>query len=55
MYRGFVLTAADPGSTPGLGRFAACHFPSLSSCFLSKFSAFLSMKAKKLLKRKKSS
>ena len=23
--RGFVLTAADPGSTPGLGPFAACH------------------------------
>ena len=35
MYRGFVLAAVDPGSTPGLGPFAACHSPSLSSCFLS--------------------
>ena len=25
MYRGFVLAATDPGSTPGLGPFAACH------------------------------
>ena len=27
--------AADPGSTPGPGPFAACHSPSLSPCFLS--------------------
>ena len=33
-------------STPGLGPFAACHSPSLSSCLLSKFSAVLSIKPK---------
>ena len=31
--------AADPGSTAGLGVFAACHSPSLSPCFLSPSSA----------------
>ena len=37
MHRGFVLTAEDLGSTLGLGHFAACHSPSLSTCFLSYF------------------
>ena len=47
MNRGFVLAAADPGLTPGLGHFDACHSPSLSSCFLSKSSAVLSIKTKR--------
>ena len=34
MYSGFVLAAADLGSTPGLGPFTACHSPSLSPCFM---------------------
>ena len=54
MYRGFVLAAADPGSTPGRDLLAACHSPSLSSCFLSKSSALLSIKILKKKKKKKS-
>ena len=30
MHRGFVLAAAGPGLSPGLGPFAVCHSPSLS-------------------------
>ena len=54
MYRGFVLAAADEGSTPSLGPFAVCHSPSLSPCFLSKSSAVPSIKPKgpKILKER---
>ena len=38
--RGLVLAAADPGLTPGLGPFAACHAHSVKS------SSDLSTKAK---------
>ena len=42
-YRGFVLAAAAQGSSPGLGPFAACHYPlsqplscHVSSCSINK-------------------
>lgn len=45
MYRSFVLGAADLGSSPGLGLFAACHSPSLN-LFPVISSTVLSIKAK---------
>ena len=53
MYRGFVLAAAALGSSLGLGLFATCYSPFLSSRFLSIFSYSISkgIKSKKISKK----